>query len=79
MHISVYLEEELLSQIDAAIKKKHISRSKAIIEALKQWLNAKPKSGWGEGFFDFEGDPTFPSVEEIRKGMIEQNRDPFAS
>ncbi len=77
MNISLYLDEKLLHRLDAAIEKKHISRSKAMREAAEQWLGFEEPSGWGKGFFDFEGDPSFPTVEELRKDTKEQYRDPF--
>ncbi len=80
MNISVYLDEELLRTMDEIIKIKDISRSKAIREAIKEWAAHEKGSKWSKGFFDFINDPTapsFPTMKELREGIIEQDRDPF--
>lgn len=75
MQLSVYLDDKFAKKFDKAIKKVHISKSKAIRQALEVWLDSRERKEWSNGLFDFTSYKDFPSKEELREGLIEQHRD----
>jgi|GEM_PF-1480253 len=75
MQLSVYLDDKFGKKFDKAIKKVHISKSKAIRQALKVWLDSLERREWSNGLFDFSPYKDFPAKEELREGLMEQHRD----
>lgn len=78
MNVNIYLEDALHKKLSTVSKKKHMSRNKIIRIAISQWLNQNEKEEWPKNFFNFEGVSDFPSVEELRKGLIPPPKDPLS-
>lgn len=49
-----------------------------IRRTIEKWLLIHEKNEWPKGFFDFAGDPVFPSAEKLRNGLISPSKDPLS-
>ncbi len=77
MNVNIYLEENLYKRLSGYSKKTHLTRNMIIRRAIDEWLKNHEKKEWPEHFFDFEGDPNFPTEKELRKGLLAPPKDPL--
>jgi Arc/MetJ-type ribon-helix-helix transcriptional regulator len=78
MNINVYLQDQLLEQIDRLARETGRSRSALIREALEAWLSRRSASAWPAVLREWRGDPGFPPFEEGRNDRSQRPDDPFA-
>ncbi|HQS85080.1 MAG TPA: CopG family transcriptional regulator [Alphaproteobacteria bacterium] len=78
MNTNVYIDDRLFERLQDYIKQNNVSRSFLIREALNAWLTQHAKSGWKEGFFDFEAIEDFPLPHDLRKNLLSPKENPFS-
>ncbi len=77
MNINIYIEDDLGSALNTYSKATHRKRNSIIREAIKEWITRHVQKKWSKDFKDFKGIEDFPTIEELRKNLIEPKRDFF--
>lgn len=79
MNINIYLQDQLLAEVDRLARETGRSRSALIREAIEAWLARRSgKEGWPASVRDWKGVPDFPPFETARRESAARPEDPFA-
>lgn len=77
MNINVYMEDLLARQLSECSRKLHRKKNSIIREAVKDWLKKHANTNWPKSVVAFEGIEDFPTVDDLRKGVIEKDKKLF--
>ncbi|PCJ23767.1 MAG: hypothetical protein COA94_07960 [Rickettsiales bacterium] len=77
MNINIYIEEPVGRQLSEYSKKFKRKRNSIIREAIKNWLTNHSTKQWPESILRWDGIEDFPSIKELRSGLIEPNKKLF--
>lgn len=59
MNCSVYLNDELVCQLEAIAKKEQVSRNSLIAEAVSLLIKERQSENWSEEIMNWQGCPEF--------------------
>jgi len=78
LNINIYLQDQLLEEVDRLARETGKSRSALIREAIEAWLARRSgKEGWPTSVRDWRGAPEFPPFERARSELSGRPEDPF--
>ena len=77
MNMTVYIEDQLATQLSRHAEKLHRKRNSVIREAIKDWLRKHGQQEWSNAVLAFKGIEDFPDVDELRKSVVESKKELF--
>jgi len=77
MNMTVYIEDQLATQLSKHAEKLHRKRNSIVREAIKDWLNKNAQQKWSNTVLKFKGIEDFPDVDELRKSVVESKKELF--
>jgi len=75
--MTVYIEDQLATQLSKHAEKLHRKRNSIVREAIKDWLNKNAQQKWSNTVLKFKGIEDFPDVDELRKSVVESKKELF--
>lgn len=77
MNINIYIEDQLAKQLSNFSQKFHRKRNSIVREAIKEWLEKHTSTQWPRSILEFEGIKDFPDIDEIRKNVVDKEKNLF--
>lgn len=77
MNFSVYVDDNLIEEVNHQAAILDRSRNSIIVEALMLWLGTQHHHAWPKNFFDFKPAKDVPDFKASRKRLKAPKKDPL--
>lgn len=78
MHFNVYLDDQIGTALNKAVKKSGKKRNALIREALAEWLHRHLQTEWPREVLEFQGIKEGIDFEKYREHVTKPKDDPFS-